>query len=91
MSQGEAERSTQEAAALPSPLPLPLLHDVRDNGLARTPTMGWNSWNKFEGHITDADVRSMADAMVSTGMAKLSYEYINIDDTWEAGRDVKGI
>jgi alpha-galactosidase len=52
--------------------------------------MGWNSWNKFAGRITDADVRTMADAMVSSGMAKAGYVYINIDDTWEAGRDVSG-
>jgi alpha-galactosidase len=52
--------------------------------------MGWNSWNKFAGKITDADVRAMADAMVSTGMSKLGYVYINIDDTWEGGRDRNG-
>jgi alpha-galactosidase len=90
VSKGEAERSTKEAAAPPAPLPLPPLRDISENGLARTPPMGWNSWNKFAGRITDADVRSMADAMVSSGMAKLGYEYINIDDTWQAGRDAQG-
>ena len=44
---GLAERSTAEALALPPRLPIPELHDVPDNGLARTPPMGWNSWNKF--------------------------------------------
>ena len=34
-------------------IPLPELHDVPDNGLARTPPMGWNSWNKFAGKVTD--------------------------------------
>jgi alpha-galactosidase len=52
--------------------------------------MGWNSWNKFAGKITDADVRTMADAMVSSGMDKLGYVYINIDDTWEGSRDADG-
>ena len=87
---GTAIRTTREAAAPPAPLPLPPLHDLPDNGLVRTPPMGWNSWNKFAGRITDADVRSMADAMVSSGMAKAGYVYINIDDTWEAGRDASG-
>lgn len=87
---GDAIRSTKEAAAPPAPLPLPALHDLPDNGLARTPPMGWNSWNKFAGRITDADVRGMADAMVSSGMSKAGYTYINIDDTWEAGRDAQG-
>jgi alpha-galactosidase len=90
ISSGEAVRSTRESAAPPAPLPLPPLRDVGDNGLVRTPPMGWNSWNKFAGRITDADVRSMADAMVSSGMSKLGYEYINIDDTWQAGRGAQG-
>src|ERR1700722_5391128 len=87
---GTAVRSTKEAAAPPAPLPLPPLHDLPDNGLARTPPMGWNSWNKFAGRITDPDVRAMADAMVSSGMNNVGYVYINIDDTWEAGRDAQG-
>ena len=87
---GTAVRSTKEAAAPPPPLPLPPLHDLPDNGLVRTPPMGWNSWNKFAGRITDADVRAMADAMVSSGMNNVGYVYINIDDTWEAGRDAQG-
>lgn len=74
----------------PKPLPLPATRILADNGLVRTPPMGWNSWNKFAGKITDADVRHMADAMVASGMAKLGYVYINIDDTWEGGRDSKG-
>src|SRR6267378_1721890 len=36
--------------------------------VAATPPMGWNSWNHFAGHVTDADVRSAADSLVSTGM-----------------------
>ncbi len=87
---GEMERSKPEAALPPPRLPLPELHDVPDNGLARTPPMGWNSWNKFAGRVTDADVRGMADAMVSSGMSKVGYTYINIDDTWEGPRDASG-
>jgi alpha-galactosidase len=87
---GSLETSTMQAALPPAPLPLPALHDVRDNGLARTPPMGWNSWNKFAGRITDADVRGVADAMVASGMKDAGYVYINIDDTWEGPRDAKG-
>ena len=89
-SKGDAEPVTKDVAMPPAPLPLPSPRDLADNGLVRTPPMGWNSWNKFAGRITDADVRSMADAMVSTGMVKLGYVYINIDDTWELGRDASG-
>ncbi|WP_263383329.1 glycoside hydrolase family 27 protein [Granulicella arctica] len=90
ISKGDAVRTTKEAALPPAPLPLPVLRDLPDNGLVRTPPMGWNSWNKFAGRITDADVRTMADAMVSSGMSKAGYVYINIDDTWELGRDSSG-
>ncbi|MFP5231236.1 MAG: glycoside hydrolase family 27 protein [Acidobacteriota bacterium] len=87
---GDVLRVTEDATQPPKPLPLPALHDVPDNGLARTPPMGWNSWNKFAGKVDDADVRAMADAMVSSGMSKAGYTYINIDDTWELGRDAAG-
>ena len=88
--QGVAERTTREATLPPSPLPLPPLKDLPDNGLVRTPPMGWNSWNKFAGKVDDASVRAMADAMVSSGMREAGYIYINIDDTWEGGRDAAG-
>jgi alpha-galactosidase len=32
----------------------------------------------------------MADAMASNGMKDAGYQYINIDDTWEGGRDAQG-
>ena len=89
-STGIAERTSPQAALPPPRLPVPALHDVPDNGLARTPPMGWNSWNKFAGKVTDADVRGMADAMVASGMKAAGYTYVNIDDTWEAGRDAQG-
>lgn len=84
------EQVTREATMPPAPLPLETLKDVPDNGLARTPPMGWNSWNKFAEHVDDAAVRGMADAMVSSGMRDAGYKYINIDDTWELGRDANG-
>ena len=88
---GELVRVSQAAALPPPRIPPPALHDVPDNGLARTPPMGWNSWNKFNARITDADVRGVADAMVSTGMAKAGYTYVNIDDAWEGqSRDAAG-
>jgi alpha-galactosidase len=87
---GVAERANREALAPPARLPLPELHEVSDNGLARTPPMGWNSWNHFKNKVSDAMIRAMADAMVASGMKQAGYTYINIDDTWEGGRDAKG-
>ena len=68
----------------------PPLGRVADNGLARTPPMGWNSWNLFAGRIDDRTVRTMADAMVSSGMREAGYIYVNIDDTWQGVRDAEG-
>ena len=39
------------------------------------------------GKVDDAAVRGVADAMVSSGMSKVGYLYVNIDDTWEGSRD----
>ncbi len=85
-----AHRAPSAEGAYPARLPLPAIRKVADNGLAKTPPMGWNSWNKFAGRVDDAAVRAMADAMASNGMKQAGYQYINIDDTWEAGRDAQG-
>jgi alpha-galactosidase len=60
------------------------------NGLAKTPPMGWNSWNLFANKIDDHTVRTVADAMASNGMRDAGYIYVNIDDTWEGVRDAQG-
>jgi alpha-galactosidase len=52
--------------------------------------MGWNSWNKFRGRVSDKVVREIADAMVKNGMKAAGYLYVNIDDTWEGARDAQG-
>jgi len=62
-----------------------------DNGMARTPPMGWNSWNKFAcKDVNETVVRAQADAMVSSGMKDAGYEFIVIDDCWQVGRDAAG-
>src|SRR5437868_9425938 len=59
-------------------------------GLALTPPMGWNSWNKFGCNVSDELVRGMADAMVKSGMKDADYQYIVIDDCWQVSRDAHG-
>jgi alpha-galactosidase len=88
-----ARVSTKDPGARPAPAPMvslpmpePVAHEV-----ARTPPMGWNSWNKFTNQVSDAMVREMADAVVSSGMRDAGYVYVNIDDTWEGlRRDSRG-
>ncbi|CAL9192574.1 unnamed protein product [Musa hybrid cultivar] len=71
------------------------------NGLGMTPPMGyvffsdhkifksnWNTWNHFYYNINETIIRESADALVSIGLAKLGYRYVNIDDCWaEHDRD----
>ena len=59
-------------------------------GLAMTPPMGWNSWNKFACDVSEKLIMETADAMVASGMKDAGYEYIVIDDCWQIGRDSLG-
>ncbi|XP_054784905.1 alpha-galactosidase-like [Prosopis cineraria] len=62
-----------------------------ENGAGQAPPMGWNSWNHFQCDINEEMVRETADAVVSTGLADLGYQYINLDDCWaELHRDSEG-
>ncbi|GLZ58547.1 MULTISPECIES: glycoside hydrolase family 27 protein [Micromonospora] len=62
-----------------------------DNGVARTPPMGWNSWNSFGCNINEALIRQTADAIVSSGMRDLGYNYVVVDDCWfNPNRDSSG-
>ncbi|WOG93911.1 hypothetical protein DCAR_0313199 [Daucus carota subsp. sativus] len=61
------------------------------DGIGLTPQMGWNSWNHYHCDIDEGMIRNTADAMASTGLAALGYEYINLDDCWaELDRDSQG-
>ncbi|KAL3265709.1 hypothetical protein HHI36_009912 [Cryptolaemus montrouzieri] len=63
-----------------------------ENGLARTPPMGWLAWERFrcntdckndpDNCISENLFRTMADILVTEGYADLGYNYINVDDCW---------
>jgi len=61
-----------------------------DNGLGQTPPMGWNSWNHYGCNINEELIKKAADQLVSTGLAKKGYVYVNIDDCWQKTRDENG-
>ncbi|KAL8576377.1 hypothetical protein ACOMHN_048944 [Nucella lapillus] len=72
-----------------------------DNGLARTPPMGWLDWERFRCQIDCKDYpneciseklfMAMADKVIELGLKDVGYEYINIDDCWLAKeRDSQG-
>jgi alpha-galactosidase len=61
-----------------------------NNNLAKTPPMGWNSWNKFACNVSDQLIRETADAMASNGMKDAGYQYVVIDDCWQVKRNPDG-
>ena len=61
---------------------------VLDNGLARTPPMGWNSWNHFGCDVSSQLIRETADAMVASGLRDAGYQYVVIDDCWQVAREI---
>lgn len=59
-----------------------LLRIVAGEKLALTPPMGWNHWYAHYDRVTDEMMRQAADLLVSSGMADVGYQYVNIDDCW---------
>jgi alpha-galactosidase len=55
---------------------------VSGETLALTPPMGWNDWYAYTRHITDSKMRQAAEILVSSGMADVGYQYVDIDDCW---------
>jgi alpha-N-acetylgalactosaminidase len=63
------------------------------NSLARTPPMGWMSWELFRCDVDCVDspdmciseklYRAQTDALVDGGYLKAGYEGIHLDDCWE--------
>jgi alpha-galactosidase len=60
-----------------------------ENNLAKTPPMGWNSWNCCGGS-NETQAKAIADAMVSSGMQAAGYQYVVIDDGLATARDGSG-
>ncbi len=62
--------------AVPSPA------SAQDNGVGLTPALGWSSWSFVRHNPTAATIEAQADAMKSSGLAKVGYQYVNVDDFW---------
>nr|XP_002130547.1 alpha-N-acetylgalactosaminidase-like [Ciona intestinalis]XP_026695194.1 alpha-N-acetylgalactosaminidase-like [Ciona intestinalis] len=72
-----------------------------NNGLVRTPPMGWLAWERYRCNTNCAQFPDdcigeklfmrMADRLVSDGWRDVGYEYVNIDDCWPSReRDANG-
>ena len=61
-----------------------------DNGLGLTPPMGYSSWNDCASEITEARIKNITKALISTGLAAKGYIHVNVDEGWLKGRDSAG-
>lgn len=57
------------------------------SGLAKTPPLGWNSWNCWAKAVNEDHIKAAADAFVDTDLINHGWTYVCIDDTWEGERD----
>lgn len=57
-----------------------------DNGVGKTPPMGWNGWNLFQCNANETVVKQVADKIIELGLNKKGYIYVNLDDCWQIGR-----
>src|SRR3954454_5241073 len=55
-----------------------------ENGLLRTPPMGFNNWNSTQckADFNETMIKGIADIFVSKGLKDAGYTYVNIDDCW---------
>ncbi|MGW3998303.1 carbohydrate-binding protein [Amycolatopsis sp. NPDC004772] len=55
-----------------------------ENGLLRTPPMGFNNWNSTQcrAEFNETMIKGIADIFVSKGLKDAGYTYVNIDDCW---------
>ncbi len=60
---------------------------VKSDMVSPTPAMSWISWNVYDCKVNEEKILRTADKMKSLGLADLGWNYIVIDDTWQAGND----
>lgn len=71
-----------KGAPLADPLAATGKWSIPERSQARTPPMGWNSWNAFRTEVDEAKVVGAAKVLVDSGLSRLGYAYVNIDDGW---------
>jgi hypothetical protein len=55
---------------------------AENNGVERTPVLGWSSWSFIRNHPTAANIKAQARALHESGLQELGYQYVNLDDFW---------
>jgi len=61
-----------------------------NNGLARTPQMGWNNWNSLGCDVSESLLLDTSKILLDTGLKDVGYQYVVLDDCWQDGRGDDG-
>lgn len=61
-----------------------------NNGLARTPQMGWNNWNSLGCDVSQSLLLDTSKILLDSGLRDVGYQYVVLDDCWSDGRDDDG-
>jgi len=46
--------------------------------------IGWNTWNTFKTNFNHSTIEDIASKLVSTGLARVGYKYVVLDEGWQA-------
>ena len=61
-----------------------------NNGLAKTPQMGWNNWNSLGCDVSESLLLTTSRKLLDYGLRDVGYNYVVLDDCWSDGRDAEG-
>jgi len=67
------------------------VQSLKEDGLAVTPVMGWNSWNTFGTYIDEELIKTTADLLLELGLADVGYTTLSLDDGWSSNRTKDGL
>ncbi|KAH9936696.1 glycoside hydrolase superfamily [Amylocystis lapponica] len=63
-----------------------------NNGVARLPVLGYNTWNAYACNIDENLILTTASLMKSLGLQDVGYTHVNLDDCWaEKNRSAEGL
>lgn len=51
---------------------------------AQRPSMGYNTWYQYRTNLSEAEILRQAQLLVSSGLAGIGYNFVNLDDGWMA-------
>ena len=57
--------------------------EIHKDKILLTPLLGFTSWNAFGAEVSQEKIISVAEKLISSGIAEYGYSYINTDSGWQ--------